>query len=107
MSSVQVLEIPQVIFQSSEEINLPPSLQTNTGFPSIPSAKYYYVNTNGDKIPLPNTIGNPEERLFSLKAWYGMKSNTIFPLLTVYAKSRDDQIDRNEFDRPGSVVALS
>ena len=107
MSLSQLLQIPQVTFEPAGEIELPTSLQNNPGFPAIPSAKYYYVNPNGDKIPVINTIGNPEEQLLFLRIWYGMKSDIIFPLLTVYAKAREDQIDRTENDRPGSQIVLS
>lgn len=99
MHNQQILQIPEVRFKPIEQINLPPSILNDNVFP-MPSARYYYVNSKGDKIAAPNTIGNPEERFLSLQIWYAMKSNNVFPLLTVYAKSRNDQIGINENDRP-------
>lgn len=106
MNDLRILEIPQVIFQPLEQPQIFPSIVNDNTFP-IPSAKYYYVNSKGDKIPVPNTIGNESERLLSLQIWYSMKSNDVFPLLTSYVKSRDDQIGVDENSRSESQIALS
>lgn len=101
---MEILEIPQVIFKPNIRVNIP-----NISFDQlvIPSAKYYYVNAKGHKIPTPNIYGREEEKFLSIQIWYHMNVNDIFPLFTVYARSRDDQIGRNENNRPGSQVTLS
>ena len=107
MNNPQILEIPEVIFKFSGQINIPPSILNNNTSIIIPSAKYYYVSRDGDKVPVPNTYGTDEEKLLSVQIWYHMNVNDVFPLLTTYAKSRRDQIGRNENNRPGSQIALS
>ena len=111
MSSI-LLAIPQVVFRPYEEVIIPTSLQNNTSlgfteFPVIPSAKYYYLDSQGNKIPTSNTVGTIEERLVAIQAWYAMKSDTIFPLITTYAKARNDQIGRSGDNLPESTIALS
>jgi hypothetical protein len=102
MLSSLISEIPNVIFRPRKEIQIPPSA-INDGVFLIPSAKYYY----GNKMPVPNTIGTENDKLLSLQIWYSMKSDDIFPLLTVYTKSRSDQIGETGSTRPASQVALS
>ena len=87
--------------QSTETPNVNPS------FPCVPSAMYFYRSRTGERIPMLNNIGSPEEQLLSLTIWYSMKSNEIFPLQTVYAKAREDQIGVEGRDRPNSEIALS
>jgi hypothetical protein len=96
MASSNIIQIPQVIFNPPKEVSIPPSVLNNNVY-LIPSAKYYY----GDKIPVP---GSENE---DLKILYSLKIDDVFPLLTVYAKSRNDQIGRNELNRPSSQIALS
>jgi len=107
MSSPKILEIPQVIFNPPKDIEIPDILKDKPSFPALPSAKYYYVNLNGDKIPMSNNIGNPEEQLLYIKVWYSMKLNDMFPLETVYAKARKDQIGRKGLDIPDSDISFS
>jgi hypothetical protein len=104
MEGIEILSIPKVIFKPNISIeipNIPPY------FPCVPSAKYYYVNPNGDKIPMINNVGSESEQVSSLNIWYHMNVNDVFPLLTVYARSRQDQIGRTESNRPGSRIAFS
>lgn len=107
MSTSQILEIPEVIFSPSRQIDLPLSIHTNLYFPCIPSSKYYYISRKGDKVPVLNNVGSVEEQIHSAQAWYSMSSDEIFPLLTVYAKGREDQINRPPLDRPASQISFS
>jgi hypothetical protein len=104
MDRIQVLEIPEVTFQPKKEPivpNIPPD------FPCVPSAKYYYISQKGDKVPMPNTIGTDLEKSLYLRIWYSMNGNDIFPLNTVYARTREDQINRPPLEMPPSQISLS
>lgn len=100
----QLLSIPEVIFEPNVQVEVP---NIAPYFPAVPSCKYYYVNRKGDKIAAPNTVGTPEEQILSLQIWYTINNNVIFPLKTVYAKTRQDQIGRVGLDRPPSDIAFS
>ena len=101
MSSPQVLEIPEVVFRPFKETIIPASVLINNTL-VFPSAKYYYLNKTGDRIPIP-----AQNDPMSLQIWYSMKSNDIFPLVTAYAQSRIDQIGKFPFEYPASQIALS
>lgn len=76
-------------------------------FPAVPSAFYGYPNSKGQIIPGTNNLGSREEQLTSLKIWYSMKSDEIFPLESVYTKAREDQIGLSGADLPSSDLSLS
>uniref|UniRef100_A0A6C0IWS9 Uncharacterized protein n=1 Tax=viral metagenome TaxID=1070528 RepID=A0A6C0IWS9_9ZZZZ len=98
-------------FQKSRVVFRPiNSTEVPQNFPSsfaLPSAFYYYTSSLGEKIPAPVTTGSPQEQQLSLTIWYSMRANEIFPLETVYARAREDQIATSPTDRPRSVISLS
>jgi len=101
---ITLQSIPQVLFQFSEEIQIP---NVPFSFPAIPSAKYYYVSRHGHQIPMINSVGSDQEKEESQRIWYAMNSDEVFPLITSYAISRRDQIGVKSSDRPASQISLS
>lgn len=97
MLAQQVLEIPELVFKPFGTVTVP-SNALNSNNLIFPDPKYYYK----DKIPIP-VYNNP----IALQIWYSMKSNDIFPLVTSYAKARQDQIGLKPFDYPASQIAFS
>lgn len=101
---ITLLTLPEVVFSPIESGTIP---NMNPSFPAVPSAKYYYMSSKGNRIPMSNTVGSPEEQLLSCQIWYSMKSDDVFPLSTSYAVSRNDQINFNINRGPSSDICLS
>jgi len=99
-----MLSLAQVVFEPTEEVKIP---TTGPSFPAVPSAKYYRLSGHGYRIPVINTVGTRQEQEESLKIWYSLKSDLIFPLETAYATARKDQIGLNSVECPASKISLS
>jgi len=93
-----------VTFRPTISVVVPP---VHTSFPAVPSAYYYYYNPHGIKIAAPNNVGTSEEQAISLKIWYHLRSDQIFPLKTSYAEASKEQLGLDGIDRPSSILANS
>ena len=90
-----------IVFEPGTQVQVPAVFPD---FPAVPSAYYFYLNSNGNKIAALNNVGTQEEKQESLRIWYSLKSKTLFPLKTTYAQARSDQLVP---DPPVSEIALS
>ena len=95
------MNLTSVIFEPNFQVQVPP---VTPSFPAVPSAYYSYNGPNGNQISALNNVSTPDEQQESLRIWYGLRSKTIFPLQTSYAKSRNDQM---VYPYPSSDIALS
>jgi len=87
-----------VVWEPSELVTLPSLVQEFPSFPAIPSA--YYPKSIND-------VGTPEQIANSAQIWYSLLVDEVFPLETVYAKARPDQIGYSAPLRPDSEISLS
>lgn len=94
----------RVVFRPLSPVQVPESIPE---FLALPSAFYSYTSSQGEQIPAPIRTGSPEEQQLSLQIWYSMLANEVFPLETVYARARPEQIATTPLDRPRSLISLS
>lgn len=93
-----------VTFRPTQTANVPNMI---TSFPAVPSAYYYYLDSQGNQVALPNNLGTPQEQEISLIIWYSMKGDDVFPLKTAYVQAREEQIGLSGNNRPASTLSLS
>lgn len=92
------------IFSPNIEVELPADIIEGVDELAIPSAFDYYLNFQGEPVP---HLRQPNDQL-SAKVWYTLEQDFVFPLKTIYAEARPDQVNLLPSRRmPPSEIAWS